>query len=69
MVKSLVWMLNQQDDLRRASLEGNPNAEKDELPVLEFATVGTLVWVYSAAGTFSSDFVSANVLRLGWPCW
>ena len=55
-------MLNQQDELRRAALKGNPRADKVELPVFGIATVGSSVEVYSAIGTLSSGFVSAICL-------
>ena len=61
LARSFVWMLNQQDELRRAALKGDPQAAKDHLPVFGIATVGSLVWVYSAVGTSSSGFVSERV--------
>ena len=60
LARSFVWMLNQQDELRKAALKGDPNADNDQLPVFGFATVGSVVEVYSAFGTFSSEFVSTT---------
>ena len=62
LARSFVWMLDQQDELRRAALKGNPRADKVELPVFGIATVGSSVEVYSAIGTLSSGFVSAICL-------
>ena len=62
LARSFVWMLNQQDELRRAALKGDANANQDRLPVFGIAAVGSFVEVYSAIGTFTSGFVSQFAL-------
>ena len=50
-----VWMLNQQDELRRAALKGDQNADTDQLPVFWIATVGSEAYVYLPLGPSPQD--------------
>ena len=58
LAKSFIWMLHQQDELRKAALEGDVNASQSQLPVFGIASVGPNVTVYSAVGTHDLGFVS-----------
>lgn len=58
LARSFIWMLHQQDELRKAALKGDVNASQRQLPVFGIASVGSVVTVYSAAGNFESGFVS-----------
>lgn len=64
LAKSLIWMLHQQDQLRKAAIRCDQTAQSVELPVFGIASVGPQIFVYSTAGSYDTCFVSRHVLCL-----
>lgn len=60
LARSLIWILHQQDELRKAALKSDTDASQVHLPVFGIASVGSSVTVHSATGSFDLGFVSQN---------
>lgn len=58
--RSLVWLLHQQDELRKAALEVDMTASNSGFPIFGITSVGGEVTLFSATGTSSTGFVSVS---------